>query len=176
LPLRSRRTNDEARNAIGNPVCITPHIDVFLPHSSAGEGGPIVVIVNESNPVQNLSLSDLRKIFLSDRSRWETGKTIAPVIIAGGAPERYAFLKTVCGMNNADFNKYFVQAAFTGRDITPPREVGSGRDVKSIVAASPGAIGFIRAMEFHGDGSDGGVKAVKVDGLLASEPGYKLRM
>jgi hypothetical protein len=44
------------------------------------------------------------------------------------------------------------------------------------VAASPGAIGFIRALDFHGDGSDGGVKAVKVEGLLASDPGYKLRI
>jgi len=140
------------------------------------DGGPIVVIVNESNPVQNLSIADLRKIFLSDRSRWDTGKVIAPVIIAPGAPERTAFLKTVCGMNNGDFGKYFVQAAFTGKDVTPPREVGSSRDVKGIVAASPGAIGFIRALEFHGDGSDGGVRAVKVDGLLASDPAYKLRM
>jgi hypothetical protein len=48
--------------------------------------------------------------------------------------------------------------------------------VKSIVAASPGAIGFIRGLDFHGDGSDGGVKAVKVEGLLASDPGYKLRI
>jgi hypothetical protein len=79
-------------------------------------------------------------------------------------------------MNDADFNKYFVQAAFTGKDVTPPKEVGSGRDVKANVAASPGAIGFIRGLEFHGDGSDGGVKAIKIDGLTAAESAYKLRM
>jgi ABC-type phosphate transport system substrate-binding protein len=140
------------------------------------DGGPIVVIVNQANPVQNLSLAELRKIFLSDHSRWETGKAIAPVIVTPGAPERSAFLKTVCGMSNAEFSKYFVQAAFTGKDVTPPREVSNGRDVKSIVAGSPGAIGFIRGLDFHGDGSDGGVKAVKIEGLLASDPGYKLRM
>ncbi len=140
------------------------------------DGGPIVVIVNQANPVQNLSLAELRKIFLSDRSRWETGKTIAPVIVMPGAPERSAFLKTVCGMSNAEFSKYFVQAAFTGKDVTPPREVSNGRDVKSIVAGSPGAIGFIRGLDFHGDGSDGGVRAVKVEGLLASDASYKLRI
>jgi ABC-type phosphate transport system substrate-binding protein len=149
---------------------------VSSPQSWAVDGGPIVVIVNQANPVQNVSMAELRKIFLSDRNRWDTGKNIAPVIAAPGAAERVAFLKIVCGMRDAEFSRFFLQAAFTGKDVTPPREVLSSRDVKGIVAASPGAIGFIRALDFHGDGSDGGVKAVKVEGLLASDPGYKLRI
>ena len=149
---------------------------VSSPQSWAVDGGPIVVIVNQANPVQNVTMAELRKIFLSDRNRWDTGKNIAPVIAARGAVERVAFLKIVCGMRDAEFSKFFLQAAFTGKDVTPPREVLSGRDVKSIVAVSPGAIGFIRALDFHGDGSDGGLKAVKVEGLLASDPGYKLRI
>ena len=149
---------------------------VSSPQSWALDGGPIVVIVNQANPVQNVSMAELRKIFLSDRNRWDTGKNIAPVIAARGTAERVAFLKIVCGMRDAEFNKFFLQAAFTGKDVTPPREVLSSRDVKSIVAASPGASGFIRGLDFHGDGSDGGVKAVKVEGLLASDPGYKLRI
>jgi ABC-type phosphate transport system substrate-binding protein len=92
-----------------------------------------VAIVNTTNPVDNLSLADLKKIFLSDRSRWDTGKAVAPVISVAGAPERTAFLKTVCHMSDADFSKYFVQAAFTGKDVTPPKEVPSGREVKSAV-------------------------------------------
>jgi ABC-type phosphate transport system substrate-binding protein len=148
----------------------------LLQQARAADSGPIVVIVNQANPVQSLSVAELRKIFLSDRSRWETGKTIAPVIASRGAPERSAFLKAVCSMSDAEFSKYFVQAAFTGKDVTPPREVSNGRDVKSIVAGSPGAIGFIRGLDFHGDGSDGGVRAVRVEGLLASDAGYKLRM
>ncbi len=129
---------------------------------SAADGGPIVVVVNNSNPIENLSVADLRKIFLSDRSRWDTGKAVAPVIVAAGSPERSAFLKIVCSMSDAEFNKYFV--------------VSSSRDVKTAVAASPGAIGFVRALDFHGDGSDGGVKAIKVDGMAASDSGYKLKM
>jgi ABC-type phosphate transport system substrate-binding protein len=139
-------------------------------------GDPIVVIVNSANPVDNLSLSELKKLFLSDRSRWETGKAVAPVMLGPGAPERTSFLKIVCGMNDADLGKYFLQAAFTGKSATPPKEVGSVAAVKSFVAASPGAIGFLKAGDFHGDGSDGGVKAVKVDGTAASDPGYKVKM
>lgn len=150
---------------------------LFLPaHTVQAEGDPIVVIVNVANPVENLSASELKKIFLSDRSKWDTGKSVAPVMLAAGNPERVAFLKIVCGMSDADFGKYFLQAAFTGKSATPPKEVSSAHDVKSIVAGSPGAIGFVKASDFHGDGSDGGIKAVKIDAAAASDPDYKLRM
>jgi ABC-type phosphate transport system substrate-binding protein len=149
---------------------------VACPRGWAAAEGPIVVIVNASNPIDTLTLADLKKIFLSERSRWDTGKAVAPVVQVAGTPERVAFLKIVCHMSDADFNKYFVQAAFTGKDVTPPKEVPTGREVKSVVASSPGAIGFIRGLDFHGDGSDGGIKAVKVDGVNASDSAYKLRM
>lgn len=139
-------------------------------------GDPIVVIVNTANPVDNLSMSELKKLFMSDRSKWDTGKAVAPVMVAAGAPERTAFLKIVCGMNDSDFSKYFMQAAFSGKSATPPKEVSSAQSVKSVVAGSPGAIGFVKAGDFHGDGSDGGVKAVKVDGASAADAGYKLKM
>jgi ABC-type phosphate transport system substrate-binding protein len=139
-------------------------------------GDPIVVIVNAANPVDNLSMGELKKLFMSDRSKWDTGKAVAPVMVTAGAPERTAFLKQVCGMNDTDFGKYFVAAAFSGKSATPPKEVGSAASVKGVVAGSPGAIGFVKASDFHGDGSDGGVKAVKVDGAAAADAGYKLRM
>jgi ABC-type phosphate transport system substrate-binding protein len=157
-------------------ICIVA-AGIFLaapPKEAIAAGDPIVVIVNSSNPVENLSLSELKKLFLSDRSRWDTGKSVAPVIVTAGAPERTAFLKIVCGMNDSEFGKYFLQAAFTGRSATPPKEVTSTASLKVFVASSPGAIGFVKAMDFHGDGSDGGVKSVKVDGQAAADAGYKL--
>lgn len=146
------------------------------PRLAQAAGDPIVVIVNSSNPVDNLSMSELKKLFLSDRDRWDTGKSVAPVMVVAGAPERTAFLKIVCGMNDADFGKYFLQAAFTGKSATPPKEVSNSAALKSFVAISPGAIGFVKAQDFHGDGSDGGVRSVKVDGHFAADPGYRLRM
>lgn len=139
-------------------------------------GDPIVVIVNGANPVANLTVGELKKLFMSDRTKWDTGKSVAPVMPAPGTPVRVAFLKIVCGMNDADFGKYFVQAAFNGGSATPPKEVGSATAVKAFVASSPGAIGFVQAGDFHGDGSDGGLRAVKVDGLGAGDSGYKVKM
>jgi ABC-type phosphate transport system substrate-binding protein len=139
-------------------------------------GDPIVVIVNVANPVESLTVSELKKLFMSDRSKWDTGKSVTPVIVVAGAPERKAFLKIVCGMNDSDFSKYFAQAAFNGRSATPPMEVGSSASVRAFVARSPGAIGFVKALDFHGDGSDGGVRAVKIEGIPAADSGYKIKM
>ena len=144
--------------------------------SAQAAGDPIVVIVNSSNPVDNLTIGEVKKLFLSDRSRWDTGKSVAPVIVTAGAPERTAFLKIVCGMSDSEFGKYFLQAAFTGKSATPPKEVSSSQSVKAAVAGSPGAIGFVKAADFHGDGSEGGVKAVKIDGTAAGDSAYKIRM
>ncbi len=136
-------------------------------------GDAIVIIVNNANPVDNLSMGELKKLFLGDRSRWDTGKAVAPVMLGPGAPERTAFLKIVCGMNDADFGKYFLQAAFTGKSATPPKEVGSAGAVKSFVAGSPGAIGFVKAGDLPA--GDTTVKAVKID-TAATDPGYKIKM
>jgi ABC-type phosphate transport system substrate-binding protein len=147
---------------------------IFLgatPSASAGEA--IVVVVNSANPVENLTLGDLKKLFLGDKGRWDTGKAVAPVMVVTGAPERAAFLKIVCGMSDADMGKYFMQAAFTGKSVTPPKDVGSAAAVKSNVAASPGAIGFVTASDFPGGT---GIKAVKIDGVDASDAGYKIKM
>jgi ABC-type phosphate transport system substrate-binding protein len=138
-------------------------------------GDPIVVIVNGSNPVDNLSMGELRKLFLSDRSRWDTGRAVAPVMLAAGAPERTLFLKVVYGMNNADFDRYFLQATFTGKSATPPKEVGSVRDVKRIVSNTPGAVSFVRSSDLHTD-SDSVIKAVRIDGIAATDSAYKIHM
>ena len=112
---------------------------------SAAESGPIVVIVNVANPIQNLSMTELKELFLSDRSHWETGRSVAPVMLVAGSAERTAFLKIVCGMNDGDFGKYFLRAAFTGKSAMPPKEFSNSAALKSFVASYPGAIGFVNA-------------------------------
>jgi ABC-type phosphate transport system substrate-binding protein len=146
----------------------------FVKAAQAAPDEHIVVIVNAANPVDNLTLGELKKLWLSDKGHWDSGKAVAPVMLPAGAPERAAFLKIVCGMNEADFSKYFLQAAFTGKSATPPKEVGSAASVKSTVGSSPGAIGFIKVSEYSP--ADTSVKAVKVDGTTADDPAYKLKM
>jgi ABC-type phosphate transport system substrate-binding protein len=157
-------------------VVMATAVGLIVPaHPAQAAGDPIVVIVNGSNPVDNLTMGELRKLFLSDRSHWDTGREVAPVMPATGAPERTLFLKVVCSMSDSDFDRYFLQAAFAGKSPTPPKVVGSAKDVRRIVSNSPGAIGFVRSSDFHSD-SDSVIKTVRIDGAAATDAAYKIHM
>jgi ABC-type phosphate transport system substrate-binding protein len=138
-------------------------------------GDPIVVIVNGSNPVDNLTMGELRKLFLAERSHWNTGRDVAPVMLPAGAPERTLFLKAVCGMTDDDFDRYFLQLTFAGKSPIPPKSAGKAQDVRRIVGNSPGAIGFVRFSDLQRDG-DTVIKIVKIDGVAATDAAYKIHL
>src|SRR2546430_16469837 len=62
-------------------------MSLLLVVPAAGAGDPIVGFVNGSNPIGNLSMAELRKIFLSDRSPWDNGKSVSPMGVASAVGE-----------------------------------------------------------------------------------------
>src|ERR1700745_2493387 len=69
---------------------------------------PLVIVVNRSNPVDDVSFSELRKIFLGTRSHWSNGRRITLVMREPGDPERIAILRDVCGMSEDQLNNHFL--------------------------------------------------------------------
>ena len=47
----------------------------------------LAIIVNQSNPVDNVSFQELRTIFLGERSHWPNGRRITLVMLEPGQPE-----------------------------------------------------------------------------------------
>jgi hypothetical protein len=72
-------------------------------------------------------------------------------------------------MSDAVLKRYLMHAAFTGQELSAPKEVASAAALKQFVAHTPGAIGCILASEV-----DDTVKIIKVDGAAPGEVGYKL--
>src|ERR1700682_239695 len=70
----------------------------------------LAVVVNLSNPVQNLSMPELRRIFLGERSHWPNGRRITLVMMEPGQPERAAVLSLICQMNESDFKNQIGRA------------------------------------------------------------------
>ena len=46
-------------------------------------------------------------------------------------------------MSDAEYTKYFMQAAFTGKVTAPPKEIGSPAQMKTTVAGNPNAVGYV---------------------------------
>src|SRR5712671_5746027 len=131
----------------------------------------LALVVNLSNPVQNLSMPELRRIFLGERSHWPNGRRITLVMMEPGQPERKALIRDVCQMNESDFSRHFLQGVFTGEVFVSPKTLASPVGVRKFVFNVPGAIGYIRASDI-----DSTVKAIRVDGHLLSDREYSLHI
>ena len=154
---------------------LTPALLAGLILSVAAPSGKkdrdVAIVVHKSTLMDNISMSELKQMFLADKARWSDGKRVVLVGKEVGQPEHDAVLKIVYGMSEGDFKRYFIQAGFTGKTQTPPKLLGSASAVRGTVAATPGAVGYMRATEV-----DDSVKVLKVDGFAPGDAGYRIRV
>jgi hypothetical protein len=129
----------------------------------------LAVIVNLSNPVEDLSLKELRNIVMVERTHWPDGRKITVTLREPGPPERQAVLSLVYGMNEAGFTRYFLRATFTGQIPNGPRMLSTSELVRRFLVNVPGAIGFVRQID-----ADMSVKIVRIDGRMPGAPDYSL--
>jgi hypothetical protein len=138
--------------------------------SQGQDSSHIAVIVNPDTPVSDLSLEDVRKIFLGDRQYW-TAKL--PVVVLMRAPvsrERDTVLQVIYRMNEAQFKRYWIAKIFRAESATSPRIVYSNDVANDLTATMPGAIAFMDSRDVGP-----GVKVIRVDGFLPGEAGYPLK-
>ena len=91
----------------------------------------VAIIVNKANPIETLSMQDLRQIFLAERLRWENGRLIKVGMRKPGRPERAVVLQQICGMSERDFARYFLQAVFTGAVQAAPKRFASAAGIRT---------------------------------------------
>jgi ABC-type phosphate transport system substrate-binding protein len=132
---------------------------------------PLAIVVNRSNPVNEISLGDLRRVFRGQRGRWSNGRRVTLVMRDPGAPERTALLHELYGLGEEEYRRGFLQAVFSGETTDAPKTLASSYGVLRFVFNVPGAIGYARASEV-----DSSVKILRVDGRLPGEAGYQLEV
>ena len=137
----------------------------------AQDAEPLAIVVNRSNPMSEISLADLRKLYRGQRSRWSNGRRVTLVMRDPGTPEREAILQTLYGVDEDEYRRGFLQAVFSGEAIGAPRVLASPNGVLRFVFNVPGAIGYVRVSEV-----DATVKTLRVDGHLPGEAGYRLEV
>ena len=130
----------------------------------------IAVVVHPDAPVSNLSLSEVRKVFLGDRQYWSTNIPVVLLIRAPVARERDVVLKIIYQMSESQFKQYWIAKIFRAESATAPKVVYSNDMANQLVTAIPGAIAFIDSKDVKP-----GSKVLRVDGRLPGEAGYPLR-
>jgi phosphate transport system substrate-binding protein len=132
---------------------------------------PLAIVVNKSNPLNELSLADLRKIYRGQRGRWSNGRRVTLVMRDPGTPEREAILRSLYGIEEEEYRRGFLQSIFTGEASDAPKMLATPNGVLRFVFNVPGAIGYVRASEV-----DASVKTLRVDGRLPGDAGYRLEV
>ena len=131
----------------------------------------IAIVVNQENTVDDLTVKDLRTVFLGERSHWANGRRITLVMMEPGQPERKAMLREIYHMSETDFNRHFLQGLFTGEVFVSPKTLATPVGVKKFIFNVPGAIGYVRFSDV-----DATVKVIRIDGRLPDDKDYELRL
>jgi ABC-type phosphate transport system substrate-binding protein len=132
---------------------------------------PLVFIVNRKNPVETLSLADVRMMLLGERSHWPNGARVTVVMRDPKQPERDAVIRLVCRMDDRDYTRTVLRAVFTAELQSTPKLLGTPAGVIRFIYNVPGAIGYIRPSEV-----DANVKIVRLlDAPAAAANGFTLQ-
>jgi len=114
----------------------------------------IAVVVNSANPVADLTIEDVKKIFTGEVTNWsEIGGSDAPIVVINreeGSGTRGAFEELVLGKDVAFIDSAAIQNS-TGA-------------VRTAVSSDPNAVGYISMGSM-----DESVKALMVGGVAPSE-------
>src|SRR5262245_5329944 len=121
----------------------------------------VAVVIQPDTPVSNLSLAEVRKIFLGDRQYWSANTPVVLLIRAPVARERDVVLKVIYQMSESQFKQYWIAKIFRAESASAPKVVYSNDMANELVTALPGAIAFIDSRDLKP-----GTKVVRVDGRL----------
>ena len=132
-------------------------------------GSELAIVVNRANPIDNLSLAELRQIVRLERQSWPSNRRVTVVLRERGNGERLSVLREICGMSEAEFERHLLHATYRGDVATPPRTIGSAAGMRRFVFNVPGAVGFLISSD-----TDSTVKILRIDGKLPGDPGYLL--
>lgn len=129
----------------------------------------VAIIVHRSNPVETLTLAELRRIFMFETQSWNHGRKIT-VMVRENGPARSSALALICGLSEEQYDRHILFQTFRGTINQGPRGILSVSRMMRFVFNAPGAIGYIPA-----DAADGSIKVLRIDGKLPGSADYPLR-
>jgi len=142
-----------------------------VPAQTDGHSSAIyAVVVNPRVPVEDISLEELRKVFLGERQFWSSNMPVVALIRPQGTAERDVVLRVIFRMSEIEYKKYWLAKVFRAEATNEPTVAMTSSFANDAVSAIPGAI----AVENLKDVPKG-AKLLRIDGHKPGDPGYPLR-
>lgn len=137
--------------------------------AQVASGSAVAIVVHPSTPVDDLSLQQLRRIFLGEQQFWSDNSRVTLLVRAPESVERNMILDRVYRMNEGQFQQYWIAKVFRAQVPSGPKIVYSNDMARELVSMIPGAITFMTAAD-----TGPGMKVLQIDGVLPGGPGYSL--
>jgi hypothetical protein len=129
----------------------------------------LVVVVEKSSPLSELSLRDLKRLYLGQYITDPDGKQLMALNHPAQSPERVAFDQVVLKMTPDQTGRFWIDRKIRGQPAAP-RSVAPRELLRKFVAASPGAVTYLRDSEV-----DPQLKALAIEGKRPQDAGYPLQ-
>jgi len=101
----------------------------------------VVIVANAEAGVDSIGKSDLEKIMLGKKKKWDNGTKIKIAILKEGDTHE-SFTKDFTGKTASQFKSYWKKLVFTGEGIQP-KSFKTEEDLVAYVAKTKGAVGYI---------------------------------
>ena len=148
----------------------TVFLGAFLLSAPAGAKVPIAVIVHPQVPVDDLSLAELRRIFLGERRSWSPELAVTLLMPPSGSAERRVLLEKIYERRSeVQYQQYWINKLFDDGPSSGPKSTDSPQMSASLARVIPGAVALVPAGKIPRD-----VKVLRIDGKLPGESGYPL--
>lgn len=105
----------------------------------------VFIIVNLDNPIDKISTSHLKAIYLMKKKAWSTGDKINTAYLSKGAAKE-VFSKKIIERTSQWLKSYYITRALTGKG-QPPKNIKSEPDMITYIASDVNAIGFISTQD-----------------------------
>jgi len=155
------------RLVVSSSLCLA---FLVAPAPQTTQHSDIAILVHPDTPVDNLSLGDVRKVFLGERQYWSAKLPVELYLRAPVSHERDVVLRVIYQMTEAQYRQYWIAKILRAEAVSPPKTISSNDAAMELVNGIPGAIVFIDARDVRR-----GPKVLRVDGQRPGDPGYPLR-
>jgi len=160
---------DANGKVVGSLIFVNRLEDIEVEGGAAANPNTLAVIVNKSNPVNDLSLAELRRVLLGERTTWRGSKKIVLLLPTIGTPERQTALRLV-SMDESSYKIHWTEISGGGEGSAVPVAAPASGIAVNLVAETEDAIAVVPLGDVKGS-----VKILRIDGSLPADPGYPIR-
>lgn len=110
--------------------------------------GKVYVVANLDAPVANLSIKELRDLYLGRTKSFPNGQYVKVIDRQGNEELRKKFFHTVCNMSPRKVDAFWAKLVFSGR-MLPLEKLEADTEIQSSLMDDKYALAFVSAVPEH---------------------------